>query len=230
MTDLSNFEIKIGITFNDKALLKQAFIHRSFLNEHRDLPLQHNERLEFLGDAVLELIVTLYLFETYSEKTEGELTAYRAALVNANSLSQVGSTIGINEFLLLSKGESKDIGRARQFIVANAVEAVIGAIYLDQGYEKTKGFVLENIIPLIDPIIKSGALIDAKSLFQERAQEKEGVTPSYKILRESGPDHDKHFVVGVHLGEKLIASGEGSSKQNAEQDAAQNALKKTSWK
>ncbi|MEK7180354.1 MAG: ribonuclease III, partial [Patescibacteria group bacterium] len=216
MIDLSNFETKVGVTFNDKGLLKQAFIHRSFLNEHRDLPLQHNERLEFLGDAVLELIVTLYLFETYPEKPEGELTAYRAALVNANTLSQVGGAIGINEFLLLSKGESKDVGRARQFIVANAVEAVIGAIYLDQGYENTKKFVLENIIPLIDPIIKSGALIDAKSLFQERAQEKESVTPSYKILRESGPDHDKHFVVGVHLGEKLIASGEGSSKQNAE--------------
>lgn len=230
MTDFSNFEQKIGITFKNKDLLKQAFIHRSFINEHRDLSLAHNERLEFLGDAVLELAITHYLFEKYPEKTEGDLTAYRAALVNANSLSQVGTDIGVNDFLLLSKGESKDMGRARQFIIANAVEAVIGAIYLDQGYEQAKEFVLKNIISLIDAIVSSGALVDAKSLFQERAQEQKGITPAYQIVRETGPDHDKQFVVGVFLNEAMIASGEGSSKQIAEQDAAKNALQKSGWK
>ena len=230
MTDFSNFEQKIGITFKNKDLLKQAFIHRSFINEHRDLSLAHNERLEFLGDAVLELAITHYLFEEYPEKTEGDLTAYRAALVNANSLSQVGIDVGINDFLLLSKGEAKDVGRARQFIIANAVEAIIGAIYLDQGYESAKMFVLKHVRPLIDAIIESGALIDAKSLFQERAQEQKGITPAYQILRETGPDHDKLFVVGVFLNETMIASGEGSSKQIAEQEAAKNALQKSGWK
>ncbi|MDP2704821.1 MAG: ribonuclease III [Patescibacteria group bacterium] len=230
MTDFSNFEQKIGITFKNKDLLKQAFIHRSFINEHRDLSLAHNERLEFLGDAVLELAITHYLFEEYPEKTEGDLTAYRAALVNANSLSQVGIDVGINDFLLLSKGEAKDVGRARQFIIANAVEAIIGAIYLDQGYESAKMFVLKHVRPLIDAIIESGALIDAKSLFQERAQEQKGITPAYQILRETGPDHDKQFVVGVFLNETMIASGEGSSKQIAEQEAAKNALQKSGWK
>lgn len=230
MTDFSHFEQKIGVTFKNKDLLKQAFVHRSFINEHRDLSLAHNERLEFLGDAVLELAITHYLFEEYPEKTEGDLTAYRAALVNANSLSQVGTDLGVNEFLLLSKGEAKDVGRARQFIIANTVEAVIGAIYLDQGYEEAKSFVLKHVIPLIDKIVATGALIDAKSLFQERAQEQKGITPSYQILRETGPDHDKLFVVGVFLNETMIASGEGSSKQNAEQDAAKNALEKSGWK
>lgn len=227
--DFSKFENIIGITFNDKNLLKQAFLHRSYLNEHRDIKMDHNERLEFLGDAVLELVVTDFLFKKFPEKPEGDLTAYRAALVNANTMSEVATKLGMNDYLLLSKGEAKDTGRARQVILANTIEAVIGAIYLDQGYEVTDKFIADNLFEKTDEIINKNLWQDAKSLFQEKAQEAEGITPSYKVITETGPDHDKRFTVGLYLKEQLVSQGEGHSKQEAEQDAAQNGLTIKGW-
>jgi ribonuclease-3 len=227
--DFGQFEKKANVVFKNKNLLKQAFIHRSYINENKNSGLDHNERLEFLGDAVLELVVTDYLYQKYPEKTEGDMTAYRSALVNATTCAEVATNLDVNNFLLLSKGEMKDTGRARQYILANTLEAIIGAIYLDQGYEKSKEFIYEHISPLIEGIIKKGSWIDAKSLFQEKAQEIEGVTPVYKTTKETGPDHDKQFIVGVYLNRDLIASGQGKSKQDAEQDAARKALEAKGW-
>lgn len=229
MKDFAVFERKTGITFTDKELLQRAFTHRSYLNENRHLNLKQNERLEFLGDAVLELVTTEFLFDKYPDKTEGELTAYRAGLVNTMTLSSVASELEMNEYLLLSKGEAKDTGRARQYILANTFEAVVGALYLDQGYEVTKNFIATHLLPRIDEIVEKRLWQDAKSRFQEIAQEKSSVTPSYQTLFETGPDHDRHFTVGVFLGEQKIAEGEGKSKQEAEQDAAQKALDVTGW-
>lgn len=227
--DFSLFEDRIGILFKDKNILKQAFVHRSYLNENKDFAVGHNERLEFLGDAVLELVITDYLYSKFPDKDEGRLTSLRSALVNANTLYVVGVNLGINDFLLLSRGEAKDTGRARQYILANTIESIIGAIYLDQGYEKAKDFIHSSICPLMDTIIEKGTWIDSKSLFQERAQEQDGVTPVYKTIKEDGPDHDKHFTVGVYLRNTLVAQGEGDSKQDAEQMAARNALKEKGW-
>lgn len=223
------FEKSIGIEFKNKDLLKQAFTHRSYLNEHRNTSLAHNERLEFLGDAVLELVVTKFLYEKFPEHDEGDLTAYRSALVNTYTLSDTATKLGMNSFLLLSKGEAKDTGRARQFILANVFEACIGAIYLDQGYDIAKKFISENIFGLIDSIVAEKKFIDSKSRFQEAAQEHVGVTPSYKLVREVGPDHNKVFVVAVMIAEDVIAEGEGKSKQEAEQAAAQKALEVKGW-
>ena len=228
-TDFSRFENNIGIIFKNKDILKQAFTHRSYLNEHRESELKHNERLEFLGDAVLELIVTEYLYEKYPNSDEGELTAFRSALVNAVTLSDAAGKIGMNDFLLLSKGESKDIGRARQIILANTIEALIGAIYIDQGYDSAKYFISKYIFSLIEKIIEDKTWLDAKSKFQELSQENESITPSYKTLKEEGPDHDKKFTVGVFLEKEKVAEGEGKSKQEAEQEAAKNALKVKNW-
>ncbi len=227
--DFSKFEESIGINFKNKNLLKQAFTHRSFLNEHRDLEIEHNERLEFLGDAVLELIITDYLYDKYPTETEGELTAYRSALVNAVTLSEAATKIGMNDYLLLSKGESKDMGRARQIILANTIEALIGAIFLDQGYEIAKYFISKNIFHLVEKIVEEKSWLDAKSKFQEQAQENEGITPLYKTVKEEGPDHDKKFTVAVYLEKEKIAEGVGMSKQEAEQVAATNALKEKNW-
>ncbi len=227
--DFSSFEKNIGITFKDKNLLKQAFTHRSYLNEHKDSELVHNERLEFLGDAVLELIVTEHLYEKYPDSNEGELTSFRSALVNAVTMSDAASKIGMNDYLLLSKGEAKDTGRARQIILANTIEALIGAIFLDQGYEMAKYFISRYIFNLIEKIVEEKTWLDAKSKFQEQAQENESVTPAYKTLKEEGPDHDKKFTVGVFLGKEKIAEGTGKSKQEAEQEAAKNALKAKGW-
>ncbi len=229
MTDLAQFEEHIGVTFENKNLLKQAFVHRSYLNENKDFHVGHNERLEFLGDAVLELVITDYLYNKYPEKHEGELTSLRSALVNANTLYTVGVQLEINDLLLLSRGEAKDTGRARQYILANTMEAIIGAIYLDQKYESARKFINTFICPLLDAVIEKGSWIDSKSLFQEKAQEHAGITPSYKSIKEVGPDHDKHFTVGVYLKNELIAQGEGNSKQDAEQMAAQNGLKIKGW-
>lgn len=228
--DFKKFEEKIGVSFTDISLLKQAFTHRSYINENRELGLSHNERLEFLGDAVLELVITHYLYKEFPAKDEGTLTSYRSALVNATTCSDIALKLSVNEFLLLSKGESKDTGRARQYILANALEAIIGAIYLDQGYESAQKFIEKNFIPLIEKIMNEGLHIDAKSLFQEKAQEFESVTPAYKTLKETGPDHDKKFTVGVFLGKELVAEGEGKSKQDAEQIAARTALDIRGWK
>lgn len=229
MVDFSNFEKKTGINFKDKNLLKQAFVHRSYLNENPALQLEHNERLEFLGDAVLELVVTEYLYNKYPQKPEGEMTALRAALVNAVTLSAAAGELNMGDFMLLSKGESKSGGKARQYILANAFEAFIGAVYLDGGYKKSEVFLKDFLLPKLDGIIKNKSWVDAKSLFQEKAQEMESITPSYKVLKETGPDHEKVFTVGVFLGEKMAAEGAGASKQEAEQEAARAALEKKNW-
>ena len=227
--NLDKFEEKAGIIFKNKDLLKQAFTHRSYINENRSLNLEHNERMEFLGDAVLELVITDFLYKKFESSSEGEMTSLRSALVNADTCSKVAQKLGANEFLLLSKGEAKDTGRARQFILANTLEAVIGAIYLDQGYDVAKNFILTHITPLIDEIVGDKRWIDPKSLLQEKAQEETGITPVYKTLGESGPDHDKHFTVGVFVGSTQYAEGEGKSKQDAEQMAARRALELKGW-
>ena len=227
--NFSKFEEKIGVKFKDKNLLRQAFIHRSYLNENPSLGLEQNERLEFLGDAVLELAITEYLYKKYPKKTEGEMTALRAALVNAVALSEVANNLNIGDFLLLSKGEAKSLGKARQYILANAFEALIGAIYLNGGYEETFNFLEKNLFGKIEEVIEKKLWIDAKSLFQEKSQELESATPSYKVLAESGPDHEKVFTMGVFLADELIAEGQGASKQEAEQNAARNALKAKNW-
>ena len=229
MIDFSEFQKKAKLDFKNQALLKQAFIHRSYLNENRTIGSEHNERLEFLGDAVLELVITDFLYHKYIDRDEGELTSYRSALVNATTCSEIATDIGVNEYLLLSKGESKDTGRARQYILANTLEAIIGALYVDSGYDSAKKFIEDNFIPLIDQIISAKSFIDAKSLFQEKAQEFDGFTPVYKTLKEDGPDHDKKFTVGVFVGKEKVAEGEGKSKQDAEQEAAKSALTVRRW-
>ena len=229
MQDFSEFEKKIDYSFQEKRLLIEAFTHRSYLNENPSWPGAHNERLEFLGDAVLELIITEHLFFKFPEKPEGELTSLRSALVNAGMLAQIARDLEMNNFLLLSRGEAKDLGRARAYILANAVEAFIGALYLDSGYKITQDFIVKYIASKIGEVLERHLYRDAKSLFQEQAQEIAGLTPSYRVLKEWGPDHDKHFVVGIYLNDELVASGEGPSKQEAEQNAAQNALKLKGW-
>lgn len=229
MIDFKEFEKKTKIVFKDKNLLKQAFIHRSYINENPNTGLSHNERLEFLGDAVLELSVTDYLYNKYPNYTEGELTALRSSLVNAIIVSEVASDVGMNEFLLLSKGETKDKGKARQYILANTFEAYIGAVYLDQGFEVADKFIHKYLLPHTEEIVSKKLWRDSKSLVQEKAQEFVSVTPSYKVLHESGPDHDKHFTVGIYFGTDLIAEGKGKSKQEAEQKAAEAALKLKDW-
>lgn len=229
MIDFSNFEKKIKIVFKNKNLLQQAFIHRSFINENPATKLSHNERLEFLGDAVLELIVTDFLYKKYPNYTEGELTALRSALVNAVIISEIATGLGMNDYLLLSKGEAKDSGKARSYILANTYEAYIGALYLDQGIEVADKFVHKSLLPKTEEIVSKKLWRDAKSLVQEKAQEFVNVTPAYKVLSESGPDHDKHFTVGIFFGTNLIAEGKGHSKQEAEQSAALAALKEKNW-
>jgi len=228
-SNFSLFEEHIGISFINKELLRQAFTHRSYLNEHRGEVVGHNERLEFLGDAVLELVSTHFLFEKFSEKDEGELTAYRAALVNAVTCAEVANELGMNDYLLLSRGEAKDQGRARGVLLANAFEALIGALYLDQGYDTAQAFIAKHLLHKIDDIVQKRLWQDSKSTLQEKIQEHQGVTPSYSVLKETGPDHDKHFVVGVYAREALLAQGEGKSKQEAEQSAARAALQAKGW-
>lgn len=220
---------KLGLEFKDIHILAKAFTHRSYLNEHRNSGLEHNERLEFLGDAVLELAVTNFLYKTYPKKPEGDMTAYRSALVNAVTLATVAETLGLNNYLLLSKGEAKDTGRARQYILANTIEALIGAIYLDQGYDAAAKFIDDHVHVLIHDVIEKKKFIDSKSLFQEMAQEHTSTTPRYELMKEFGPDHDKVFTVGVFLGDVHIANGEGKSKQEAETQAAHKALTVKKW-
>lgn len=221
----------IGVDFDDIELLRMAVTHRSYLNENRGSGMEHNERLEFLGDAVLELVVTSFLFRKYPQKAEGELTAFRSALVNAVSLEKAARSMDLDEYMLMSKGEAKDTGRARSIILANAVEAVIGAIYMDKGYDAAANFISDRILKVVDieDIIAKKSWLDAKSRFQERAQEKVGITPSYKTLKETGPDHNKIFTLGVFLGDVQVATGSGASKQEAEQKAAEKALEIKKW-
>ncbi len=226
MNDFKTLQDDLGIYFNDEKILQQAFCHRSFLNE-KPCPLEgHNERLEFLGDAVLELVVTRFLYLKYPEKNEGELTSWRASLVNSRTLAQVSKELNFNDYLLLSKGEAKEEGKARQYILANTFEAFVGALYLDKGMDSCYSFIDRHLLSRLPVIIESGLYRDPKSIFQEEAQKEAGITPSYRVLRESGPDHKKHFLVGVYLNQKLIAEGSGSSKQEAEEQAAHAALQK----
>ncbi|MFQ5540932.1 MAG: ribonuclease III [Candidatus Paceibacteria bacterium] len=223
ISSLKEFEKEIGITFTNGALLQTALTHRSYVNEAADAG-EHNERLEFLGDAVLELVVTSHLFRRYPDTPEGVLTAYRAALVNTNMLGVVAESLKVGEYLRLSRGEANDAGRTRASILANTFEAVVGAIYLDQGYEAARAFIAAHVIPKMDEVVASGAWKDAKSAFQEFAQEKYGQTPHYEVVHAEGPDHDKRFVVSVLVGDVSKAEGEGRSKQEAEQEAAKKAL------
>jgi len=218
-----------NFTWKNEELLKESLTHSSYLNEHRREEKHHNERLEFLGDAVLELVSTDFLYRKYVDKDEGELTAYRSALVNANIIGEVALSLGMNEYLLLSKGEAKDIGKARSYILANTYEAYVGAVYLDRGYDVACDFITKTLLVQIDTIISKKLWRDSKSLVQEKSQEYLNVTPSYKVLHESGPDHDKQFTVGIFFGNDLIAEGKGKSKQEAEQQAAHDALEIKEW-
>lgn len=229
MKEFKLLEKKLGLSFGNKDLLTQAFVHRSYLNENPDFHLDQNERLEFLGDAVLELVVTEYLYSQYPQNAEGELTNWRAALVNAKMLAQLAEDLGFNDFLLLSRGETKELGKARQYILANTLESFIGALYLDSGYEACDKFIKQHLLPKLADIIKKKLYQDAKSHFQEEAQEKAGVTPNYRVLKEWGPDHNKKFTVGVFLSEDKVAEGEGYSKQEAEEEAAKSALVTKNW-
>lgn len=229
MTDLSQLEKKLDLTFNNPDLLLQALTHRSYLNERPDFRVGHNERLEFLGDAVLELVVTEELYARFPDKPEGDLTSFRAALVNSKILSDVSVELELNDFLNLSRGEAKDTGRARQYILANTFEALVGAIYLDRGYEASKKFILSVLMGRLEDILSKKLYKDPKSLFQEEAQERVGITPTYEVLQEWGPDHDRHFVVGVYLEKELAAEGEGPSKQTAQEEAARAALHAKGW-
>ncbi len=242
MKDFLSLEKKLNLKFKNKDFLIQAFTHRSYLNENPNFYLpklskkakgedemkshrpEHNERMEFLGDAVLELIVTEDLYQKYPTKSEGELTSWRAALVNAKILAKVAKGLGFSDFLLLSRGEQKELGKARQYILANTIEAFIGALYLDQGHKPCQRFIKKHLINELSDIVKKGLHKDAKSRFQEEAQEKKGITPIYRVLEEHGPDHAKHFLIGVFLGKDLVAQGGGYSKQEAEEEAAKNAL------
>jgi ribonuclease-3 len=230
MKDFELLEKKLGLKFKNKDLLIQAFVHRSYLNENPDFHLNHNERLEFLGDAVLELVITEELYKQYPEKPEGEMTNWRAALVNAKMLAKIAEELGFNDFLLLSRGEKKEFGKARAYILANTFEALIGSIYLDSGYKVADEFIKKYLIVNLADVIKSGLYKDSKSRFQEEAQERVGITPVYKIIREWGPDHQKRFLIGVFLGDELVAEGEESSKQEAEEEAARKALEVKNWK
>lgn len=227
--NFGGLEKKLNLRFKNKDLLIQAFVHRSFLNENPDFKLSNNERLEFLGDAILEQVVTEYLFRTYPQKAEGELTSWRAALVNSKILARIAQNVGFNDFLLLSQGELKEIGKARQYILADTFEAFIGSLYLDQGLNSCKDFIEKHLLKELPYIIKAGLFRDAKSHFQEEVQERVGVTPTYNVLKEWGPDHAKHFIVGVFLGKDLVAKGEGFSKQEAEEKAAKEGLKAKGW-
>ncbi|NIA18367.1 MAG: ribonuclease III [Actinobacteria bacterium] len=230
MKDLAKLEKIIGIEFKNKDLIKQSMVHRSYLNEHPDFRLPHNERMEFLGDAVLEIIVTENLFHNFPDTPEGDLTNWRASLVNSKMLAEVADDINLEEFIYLSKGEARDKNsKARQYILANAVEALIGAIYLDQGIRESKKFVKAMMLSKLDHILEHKLYMDPKSRFQEKSQEDLGVTPHYKVLKESGPDHEKIFEVGLYAGNELVAKGKGSSKQEAQVAAAAKGIKEKGW-
>lgn len=211
--------------FDNLQLLITAFTHRSYVNEHKKTVFEHNERLEFLGDAVLELAVTKFLYANY-EEPEGILTNWRSALVRTESISAAGDRLGFQDLIRLSRGEKRGSDRAKLQILANCFEAVIGAIYLDQGYDKAEAFITENILSTFDEILADGSWLDPKSRYQEVVQSEEGVTPQYKVISEEGPDHDKVFTVGVFVNGELRGKGIGPSKQNAQVAAAHEALKR----
>lgn len=229
MKNYKNLEKKIKINFKNIELLDHAFVHRSYVNEHRNENIKDNERLEFLGDAVLELAATKHLFEKCPDNDEGQMTSFRSALVKGKHLAEIAQNLELGKYLYLSNGEEKSGGREKKYILANVLEALIGAIYLEHGYNAAEKFIEEFILTRLDEIISEGKHIDAKSQFQEICQEKEDFTPYYEVIEEYGPDHDKHFVMGAYINDKLIAKGTGSSKQKAEEDAAKNALKEKRW-
>jgi ribonuclease-3 len=224
--ETATLEKKIGVKFKNADLLTEALTHRSYLNEYPKWHLPHNERLEYLGDAVLELLVSEELFSKFPKQPEGQLTVLRAALVNYQILARVAEEIGLQNFILMSRGERKDTGRAREVILANAMESLIGAIYLDQGLEKIRGFVKKFVMNNLDDVLKTKSYKDAKSELQEIVQEKLKLTPTYNVMDESGPAHRRIFTMGVYFGDKFMAQGEGPSKQEAELEAAKNALAK----
>ncbi|MFH0820684.1 MAG: ribonuclease III [Candidatus Peregrinibacteria bacterium] len=221
-------ERQIGLHFKNQNLLRQAFVHRSYLNEHKSSSLEHNERLEFLGDAVLELVVTEFLYQNYPNP-EGELTNWRSALVKGEMLAKVSKSLGLGELLFLSHGEEKSGGREKSYLLANVFEALIGAIYLEFNYIKARDFIKKFLLVHLKSILHKGEHIDAKSHFQETAQEKTGITPNYKVIHESGPDHAKEFMMGAYISDRLVGKGAGASKQIAEQKAAEDALKRLKW-
>jgi ribonuclease-3 len=216
---------KLGVKFDNPEKFRRSFIHRSYLNENRSKDLESNERLEFLGDAVLELVVTEYLFKNFNYP-EGELTALRSALVRGQNLSNIAESIGVHNCIFLSEGERKNEGKARSLILANTLEAIIGNIYLENGIEQASKVINEFIIVRLSEIIKNKSYIDSKSALQEKVQETRKITPSYKMLSQDGPDHAKKFTVGVYIQDELIATGEGESKNKAEQQAASEAIEK----
>lgn len=230
MPSLNQKELEsiLGVKIKNSDIYLSAFTHRSYLNENRSFALPHNERLEFLGDAVLELAATEYLYKNYPHP-EGELTNFRSALVNYKMLSDIAKRLGFEQFLLMSRGEAKDTGRARQVILANCIEAVIGAMYLDLGYQETCNFIAREVLVELPQVIKGGSYVDPKSKLQEIIQEKRGVTPTYGVISETGPDHNKEFVVGAFIGQEEVGRGTGPSKQEAELSAAENALKNNNF-
>lgn len=229
MKDLSQFQEAIALPFKNRELLQQALVHRSYLNENPTFELDHNERLEFLGDAVLELAVTEHLYAEYPNP-EGELTNWRASLVNAVNLASVSRELGLENYLYLSRGEGKEKNtKARNYILANALEALIGAIYLDQGYEAAAQFVANRILVRLPHILENKLYVDPKTKFQEAAQEKLSATPTYEVRKETGPDHNKQFTVAVCISGEEVAQGSGTSKQEAETEAARNALAEKGW-
>lgn len=224
-SDYQTFADKVlGATFVQPELLVTAFTHRSYVNEHRKTVSEHNERLEFLGDAVLELVVTDHLYKSFPDP-EGILTNWRSALVRTESIGAAAKRSGFEPLLRLSRGERRGTDRARDQILANCYEAVVGALYLDQGYDAAKQFIHSSLIFTLEQILQTGSWMDPKSHLQEQAQSHDGQTPVYKVLSEDGPDHDKLFTVGVFVGSKLLGKGTGPSKQAGQQAAAQAALK-----
>jgi ribonuclease-3 len=226
--DKKELEKILGLKIQNADLYLSAFTHRSYLNENRSFALPHNERLEFLGDAVLELAATEFLYKNYPHP-EGELTNFRSALVNYKMLSDIAKRLGFEQFLLMSRGEAKDMGRARQVILANCIEAVLGALYLDLGYQETTNFIAREILVELPQVISGGSYMDPKSKLQEIVQEKKGITPTYSVISETGPDHNKLFVVGAFIGQEEVGRGQGPSKQEGELAAAENALKLSSF-
>lgn len=228
--EFSKIQKRIGVTFKNLDLLRQAMVHRSYINENPSFPLEHNERLEFLGDAVLELVVTDYLYVTFSKASEGEMTNWRASLVNSKMLASVAQKLNIESLLYLSRGESKaGFSKARAYILTNALEALIGAMYCDRGYKTAEKFIKKFILVELPEVFEKRLDIDPKSRFQEIAQEKMKITPHYQVLHEEGPDHAKKFRIGIFLGQELVASGEGTSKQEAQEQAARRALEIKGW-
>lgn len=222
--NLNNLEKNLGFSFKNHELLKEALTHRSYLNEYKNQKIESNERLEFLGDAVLSFIVSSWLFEKFPNFPEGKLTSLRSGLVNTNALAKIGQKLKIGEYLLLSRGEKEAGGQRNPTLLANTLEALIGALFLDQKIENVKSFIINNFKELLDEIVSSGRLKDYKSLLQEKAQAKVGQSPTYKIIKEEGPEHNKIFTVNVLIEKQTLAQGVGKSKQKAEQEAAKKAL------